>query len=338
MLSEALLTLASRPLEWVNAAARAAFEHGLVTVHHAEVPVISIGNIALGGTGKTPLVAALARALLAEGARPTILTRGYRRIQTAPRLVWRDPGVPWQEIGDEPALLARALPEVPIVVDADRVLGARRAVAVAGASHLLLDDGFQHWRLARQIDLVATPMADPLCKYRPRREHPRALARASAIVLTDAHPAGVEQARTAVRRMAPSVPVLATTVRPSAVHHQGVRHPTTWLGGRRVIAAAGIANPQRFFALLTALGAQLVTAVPLPDHHVLTTEHAVELLHRARAQQAALILTAKDVVKLPAELAAAVAWLEIEAVLLEGSWLDLLGEVLQRRAVPADTS
>jgi len=336
MLSQRLLAAACRPLEWVNAAARAAFEHGLARVHHPEVPVISIGNIALGGTGKTPLVAALARALLGAKLQPAILTRGYRRAHSAPRLVWHDPGVPWQEIGDEPALLARALPQVPIVVDADRVRGAGRAVAATGASHLLLDDGFQHWRLAREVDLVATPMDDPLCRHRPRREHPRALARASAIVLTGAHPAGVEQARAALQAVAPAVPVLATTVQPSAVHYQGFRHPPSWLAGRPVVAAAGIANPHRFFALLAALGAELFTTVPLPDHHVLSPVQAHQLLRRARAQQALLILTAKDVVKLPASLAAEVAWLEIEAAPLEGCWLDLLRDIL-RTAVPVDT-
>ncbi len=328
MLSRTLLVLASRPLEWANAAARGAFDHRWASVHHLDVPVISVGNIALGGTGKTPLVEALARALLAEGARPAILTRGYRRAQTAPRLVWSARGVPWEEIGDEPALLARALPEVPIVVDADRARGAMRAVAETSASHLLLDDGFQHWRLARQVDLVATPMEDPLCQRRPRREHPRALGRASAIVLTGAHPAGLEQSRAALQRVAPAVPVLATTVRPRGVHHQGVFHPPAWLAGRRVVAAAGIASPHRFFALLAALGAQLVTTVPLPDHHVLTPRQAGHLLRRARAQQAVLILTAKDEVKLPAELAFEVACLAIEAVPLGGSWLDLLREVL----------
>lgn len=325
MLSRTLLVLASRPLEWVNAAAHDAYAHRLVTVHHAEVPVISVGNIALGGTGKTPLVAALARTLLTAGARPAILTRGYRRTQSAPRLVWRNPHVPWHEIGDEPALLARAIPEVPIVVDADRVRGAARAVAEAQVSHLVLDDGFQYWRLARHVDLVATPMNDPLCRHRPRREHPRSLGRASAIVLTGAHSAGVEQARAALQRVAPAVPVFASTVQPRGVHHQGVCHPPAWLAERRVLAAAGIANPHRFFALLATLGAQVVTTVPLPDHHVLTQQQTKELLRRARTQQAVLIFTAKDEVKLPADLAAEVAWLEIEAVPLHGNWLDVLG-------------
>lgn len=328
MLSPTLLALASRPLAWVNAAARTVYEHRLLATHRSAVPVISVGNIALGGTGKTPLVAALARTLLAAGARPAILTRGYRRKGAIPHLVWGARGVDWQEIGDEPALLARALPDVPIVVDADRVRGAARAVGEAGATHLLLDDGFQHWRLARELDLVATPMDDPLCRRHPRREHPRALRRAHAVLLTGAHPDGEAPARAALAQVAPGVPVLATTVLPRAVHYQEASHPPRWLAGRRVVAVAGIANPVRFFALLAGLGAHLVTTVPLPDHHVLTEPQASLLLRRAAAEQALLVITAKDVVKLPLDLAAAIAWLEIEAVPLEGSWLDLLRAVL----------
>jgi tetraacyldisaccharide 4'-kinase len=103
-----------------------------------------------------------------------------------------------------------------------------------------------------------------------------------------------------------------------------------------VVAAAGIANPQRFFTLLAALGAHLVTTVPMPDHHVLSSDQTCALLRRARAQRAVLILTAKDVVKLPAALADEVAWLEIEAVPLEGGWLDLLRNLLPA-AAPAAT-
>lgn len=328
MLSPPLLALASRPLEWINAVARATYRLGVRTCWRAPVPVISVGNIALGGTGKTPLVAALARTLLAAGARPAILTRGYRRRTNAPRLILGEQGVSWEEIGDEPALLTRALPRLPIVVDADRVRGAARAVAEAGATHLLLDDGFQHWRLARELDLVATPMADPLCRRRPRREHPRALRRAHAVLLTDCHPAGVAAARAAVGRVAPEVPVLATAVLPRGVHHQGVCYPPQWLAGRRVIAVAGIANPVRFFAQLAALEAELVTLVPLPDHHVLTEPHATRLVRQADRERALLILTAKDVVKLPPHLARSAAWLDIETVPLEGSFLDLLSPVL----------
>lgn len=328
MLSPSLLALASRPLEWVNAAAHAAYANGMVTTHRAPVPVVSVGNIALGGTGKTPLVAALARTLADAGARPAILTRGYRRAAGGPRLVLGAQGVSWHEIGDEPALLAQALPRIPIVVDADRVRGAARAVAAVGATHLLLDDGFQHWRLARELDLVATPMDDPLCSLRPRREHPRAMRRAHAVLLTGASPEGVAEARAALARVAPGVPVLATTVLPRGVHHQGLCHPPRWLAGRRVIAVAGIANPVRFFSLLAALGAELVTLVPLPDHHVLAERQAIRLLRQADREGALLTLTAKDVVKLPPYLADQTAWLEIEAVPLEGSFVGLLSPVL----------
>ena len=193
----ALLT-ASRALEWVNTAARAGYASGVCRVHRAPVPVISVGNIAIGGTGKTPLVAAIARFLLEHGARPAILTRGYRRRDPLPRLVRGAAAPAWEEIGDEPALLARMLPDVPIVVDADRVRGAATAVRDAGATHLVLDDGFQHWRLARDLDIVAVDAADPLCARRLRRERPAALARADLAVAVDARPEALLSARAAI--------------------------------------------------------------------------------------------------------------------------------------------
>ncbi|OYV89185.1 MAG: tetraacyldisaccharide 4'-kinase, partial [Acidobacteria bacterium 21-70-11] len=182
--------------EGMNAIGHAAYRIGLRRVHHAGVPVISVGNIAFGGTGKTPLVAALARVLLAAGARPAILTRGYGRREKQPVLVQGGENATWERVGDEPALLARALPEVPIVVDADRVRGAATAIREAAATHLILDDGFQHWRLGRDLDIVVVEASDPFGAKAPRREHPDALGRADAIVLSRA--ANLTEARAAM--------------------------------------------------------------------------------------------------------------------------------------------
>jgi tetraacyldisaccharide 4'-kinase len=307
-----VLLQVSRTVEWVNLAARGLYASGLLTVHRAGVPVISVGNIAMGGTGKTPLVAALAQALLARGARPAVLTRGYRRRDARPRLVVNEPGVAWQEVGDEPALLARLLPAVPIVVDADRVRGGATALREAAATHLILDDGFQHWRLARDLDIVVVDAGDPLCDRRLRRERPASLARADVAVAVNPSPETLAPARAAICAHAPGLRLLDCRLRPAAVRLGGECRPIEWLQGRRVLAFAGIAAPWRFFDTLAALGADVVDAYSFPDHHACSRRELESLSASARALDAMLIATEKDAVKLAAADLERIAWLAVE--------------------------
>lgn len=320
-------------LEAVNAAAYATYRRGWRKQHHATVPVISVGNIAMGGTGKTPLVAALARALMRSGARPAILTRGYRRREKKPVLIWRDREVAWEQAGDEPALLARALPDVPIVVDPDRVCGAATAVRETGATHLLLDDGFQHWRLARDLDIVVVEAADPVGAWKPRREHPDALARADAIVLS--RTADRVEAMAAFAVLGPCAPdamLLATKLAATAVHLDG-RQPPEVLKGRRVLAMAGIASPEAFIHSLGDLGADIVDMKLFSDHHRYRRREVEAALAAADADGALLVTTAKDLVKLPEDLRGRLAWLEVEAVPFIGSFDELLKPVLPSATV-----
>ena len=309
----AALVRLSRILEAINALGRMLFATGLRRTVRAAVPVVSVGNIAVGGSGKTPLVAALARTLVAHGARPVILTRGYGRRGRGSVIVHNEPDVSWERIGDEPALLARALPEVGIVIDADRVRGARLAIERLRATHLLLDDGFQHWRLARDLDVVAVDDTDPLCRRSPRREHPRALARASAIVLTGTvrEP---ERAIPEVRRYAPDCPIVITRVVPVALHLGGEVLPPAVLAGREVLAFAGIATPGRFAATIGTLGAASIRLVRFPDHHPYRRAELDRLLADAAVSGLLPVTTAKDAVRLPPEVLGKVAWLEVETV------------------------
>ena len=320
-------------VEGVNAIGHFAYRSRLRRSHRAEVPVVSVGNIAFGGTGKTPLVAALARTLLRAGARPAILTRGYRRREKAPVTVRGGEVVPWERIGDEPALLARSLPEVPIVVDADRVRGAATAVRETGATHLLLDDGFQHWRLERDLDVVVAEAGDPFCSRRPRREHPDALARADAIVLTRA--ADMTEVRAAIAVLGPYAPdalVLATAVETRAVVRGGERRPPDALKDVPVVAMAGIAAPEGFVHTLGDIGARVVDMRFFPDHHPYTRAEVEAVIAEAGAAGAIVATTGKDAVKLPADLLAEVAWVDVEAVPTLGSFDELLGPVLGESA------
>lgn len=312
---------ASWPLERVNAAAHWLFASGLRRPERAGVPVISVGNIAAGGTGKTPMVSAIARELCSAGHRPAILSRGYRRTESRPVLSAPGELPDWKEVGDEPALLARLVPGAAISIDADRPAGARRAVVELAATVLVLDDGFQHWRLARDLDIVVVDGGDPLCASGLRREHPSALARAGAVVIMGG---AFEPAAAAIRPWTGPVPIFGAQIRPTAVHVAGRCEPATALEGRRVLAAAGVAAPERFFATLAALGAEVVETRTYPDHHPLDRAEIGSLLHAAESRGALPVVTAKDAVKLPVEALEVVAWLEVEARVVTGGFARLV--------------
>jgi len=316
-------------LEAVNAVAHATYRFGLRKSERAAVPVISVGNIAFGGTGKTPLVAALARTLLSAGARPAILTRGYRRRGSGPILIRRGSPAGWEQAGDEPTLLARALPDVPIVVDVDRVRGAAVAVRETGATHLLLDDGFQHWRLARDLDIVAVEASDPVCATAPRREHPNALARAHGIVLSRvADRTEAAAAMAVLGPYAPDATFIATKLAARGLHRGEERQPAEVLNGVTVLAMAGIASPQGLIHTLGDLGANVVDMKFYSDHHRYSRREVEKVLAEADRAGALVVTTAKDIVKLPPDLTARLAWLEVEAVPFLGSFEELLRPVL----------
>ena len=329
--SNPFLLQASRGLEWVNTVARGLYASGALRTHRAAVPVISVGNLAMGGTGKTPLVAAIARFLREQGARPAILTRGYRRRDPRPHLVLPGgPAPPWEEIGDEPALLARMLPDVAIAVDADRVRGAATAVGKAGATHLVLDDGFQHWRLGRDLDIVVVDAGDPLSERRLRREPPGALARADVAVAIDAEHDALAAAVPTICAHAPGLRLVGLRLRSSAVVLGEERRPVEWLRGRRVVPFAGIAAPERFFASLEALGADIAEAYSFPDHHECSRRELEVLLQRAGELDAIPIATAKDAVKLGAADLARIAWLAVELEPPRGALAEALLQLVGR--------
>ena len=323
------LRLARGILQAVNAAAGGLHRAGVFPVRRAGVPVVSVGNIALGGTGKTPLVAALATELRAMGQRPVVLTRGFRRSTSDPVVVPPGSTPPWEHVGDEPASLARVVAGLGLVVDADRVRGAARAIADLGATVLLLDDGFQHWRLARDLDIVVVDARDPVAEGTLRREHPASLARAGALVVHRAEDLDTRRRACAeLRRWNPTAAMLATSLRPVAVHRGDAVEPVGSLRGRRVVAFAGIGIPATFADTLAALGAEVASFTPLPDHHVCSRRELEELLGTARARDAVLLTTAKDAVKLPADLAGEIAWLEVEMIALDGDFATILAPAL----------
>ncbi|MEX0671289.1 MAG: tetraacyldisaccharide 4'-kinase [Pirellulales bacterium] len=290
-----LLAAASFPYAAAVALRNAAFDAGLLRSGTASVPVVSVGNLTLGGTGKTPLVAWVARLLIDRGLKPTIVSRGY-----AAR-----PG----EQSDEAAELGVVLPGVPHVADRNRLAGAR-AAAAAGADVIVLDDGFQHRRLQRDVDIVAIDATDPFGCSRlfPRgmlREPLGGLARAHAVVLTRA--TAITEARraeirtafdTACRGHLPSAWMEAEH-RPIALRSaDGSTRPLELLRGGRVVAFSGIGNPTAFRSTLQSLDADVVEFVSFPDHHAYAEPDRRRLGDRAAMAGAAFaVTTLKDLVK-----------------------------------------
>jgi len=257
--------------------------------------VISVGNVLVGGTGKTPVVRALAERLLAQGRPVAILSRGHGREATADVRV---EGPPWPEAarcGDEPLMLARGLPAAKVWVGGDRVALARLA-ARCGSAVALLDDGFQHWRLARDVDVVVVDEAvglgnGHLLPRGPLREPAWALGRASLL--------WVRAAETPVPVPWPSgVPRVRALHGPrDLVDPEGEVHPADVLRGRRVVGFAGIGRPSGFRRTLEGLGAEVVGFTGFPDHHPFRAEELRALERQASGAGAWLVTTEKDRVR-----------------------------------------
>ncbi|MFV1960164.1 MAG: tetraacyldisaccharide 4'-kinase [Planctomycetota bacterium] len=296
-------------------------------------PVVSVGNLAVGGTGKTPFTALLARLLLDGGRHPAILSRGY------------GPRVGPIGLSDEGAVLAHLLgPSVPQREDPDRLRGGRALLA----SHpeidvFLLDDGFQHWRLARNLDIVLLDATNPFGYGRllPRgrlRERPAALGRADLLVLTRTGRVGADrigEVRERLGRVAPTTPVLEVRTRPVAFDRAGRQHGVESLRGRAVFACCGVGNPEAFVALLRDLGADVVGRRFFADHADPGQRGWETVLDAAQGAGADVVVTTrKDAVKCPV-LPAAVGVLDIDLEVTEGrQHLDAALAALPRRSRP----
>jgi tetraacyldisaccharide 4'-kinase len=285
--------------------------------YRAPVPVICVGNLVVGGAGKTPVVLALIEVLRQAGVTPHVVMRGYGGRIAGPAQV--DPVLHDADaVGDE-ALLAAA--QAPSWVARDRAAGVR-AAAAAGAGAVLLDDGFQNPSAAKDLSLLVVDAAygfgnGRLLPAGPLRERVEAgVARADAIVLLDGDTIPNALAGTAC-------PILHAALTPV----NGER-----FAGKRVVAFAGIGRPEKFFAALRRLGAELVAERPFPDHHCFAEGEIAALRAAAERERALLVTTAKDAARLRPDARTGIAILEIRI-----DWRDepalnaLLAPVLQAR-------
>ena len=269
------------------------------------LPVLSVGNLVVGGTGKTPTVAWLAAHLVTRGQDPAIVSRGYGgRAGRGPILVSAGAGAGAEcsphLCGDEPFLLANAIPGAMVVVGADRVAAARLARA-AGARTVVLDDGFQHRRLARDLDLVLLDAMQPFGNGRllpagTLREPSASLARADLILVTRADPGHdlVEIRRVAGARR-PSAPIVPAAVAPAGLVDAAGRPAAP---PPRAVAFCGIANPTRFRSDLERAGIEVVAFRAFRDHARLSDRAIAALRRTARETAARLVTTEKDLARL----------------------------------------
>jgi tetraacyldisaccharide 4'-kinase len=323
------------PLAWLYGGvvqARAmAYRRGWCASHAAGRPVLVVGNLTVGGTGKTPLTVWLAQAFAARGLTVGIVSRGFggQSGQAAPRAVHA--GSSWQEVGDEPLLLAQRT-GCQVVVCRDRVAAARQLVA-QGAQIILADDGLQHLRLQRDSEIIVIDGARGFGNGRllpagPLREPVARLARADAIVVNGApeHPslAGVLPANAlAMRLEAGQALPLKAGAQPA--HPR----PLEAFRGRALHAVAGIGNPARFFGTLTDSGLAIIPHA-FPDHHPFTRADL------DFGDGLPVLMTEKDAVKCRAFAQEGQWYVPVTAAFSEAEAFQLLGQVSRKLRIPED--
>jgi len=262
---------------------------------HLSKPVISVGNLSMGGTGKTPVVAAIAQWLIGAGHRPSILSRGYGREDAVDGVVLIDGATTVAQAGDEPLMLSRQVPGATVCVSPDRYLGGVLAEKLGCTVHVL-DDGFQHIELARDLDILVTTIGEiPNGRVLPRgrlREPQDAAARAHFLVVSDAT-AGAASAEAWTLGISQSCGSIRKLGEPSGIRDQG-----SGVRDRKVLAVAGIANPERFVTSLRDGGWNVVEVMAFGDHHRYSPKDLIAIESKMRSAGAdAVFTTDKDAVR-----------------------------------------
>ena len=279
----------SRAFRFLVGARDRLYQSGVLQTHRLHHPVISVGNLTVGGTGKTPLVIYLAECLRDEGYRPVVLSRGYKRKMAGVTIVSTGSGplVPWEHAGDEPYLIATRA-NVSVVVGADRYAAGTLAEEKGLGDLFILDDGFQHRRLFREVDLVTIDpqewlAGEHLFPYGRWREPKEALGRADAAIVQ-------ESGQTILPEL--PVPTFAIQTIVDGIYKGSERKSVSNLKNHAVTAFAGIAKPDRFFNSLENLGITPTRKVRFRDHHNYTQRDIDALPGEVQ------ITTEKDAVRL----------------------------------------
>lgn len=297
------------------------YELGLFRRKTLGCMVISVGNITVGGTGKTPVVEMLARALKEGGRKVVILSRGYKSRETrlhrffrrkfgfVPKVVSDGEKVLLNslEAGDEPYMLAKNLEGVPVLVDRDRVKSGGYAIKKFEADVLVLDDGFQYLPLWRKFDFVLIDCTSPFGNNHllPRgllREPVKNLHRANYVFLTKTTRQDLEPIKSEIRRLNPKAEIIETVHDPLYFEniHTGERQPIDFVSGKKVYVLSAIARPDSFENAVRDLNAEVIEIFRFIDHHRFAYDEVEEILQKAEQDKAeAIIITEKDAVRFP---------------------------------------
>lgn len=327
------------------------YRRGLLATHQVGVPVISVGNITTGGTGKTPFVSWLARRLGADGHRVCILTRGYGRADSTKQVLVSDGETLFADAingGDEARLLAEELVGLAAVIsNADRISAASWAIEHLKSDVFILDDAFQHLAISRDLNIVTVDSTNPFGgrQLLPRgrlREPLKGLSRADAIVLTRANFASdIEELREEAVRLSRGRPVFISQNRTTRVTqlindlnaNDAQAHQE--LPSQSVLAFCALGNPESFFAHVAEDGHVVVRTESFRDHHVYSQSDVDELSRKAHKSGArSMVTTAKDAVKLR-ELRFSIPCYVIEIELIfddELRLLELVNQAIHKRS------
>jgi tetraacyldisaccharide 4'-kinase len=271
----------------------AAYASGVVRRKHLSVPVISVGNLTLGGVGKTPMVIYIVRMLQAKGLKPVVLTRGYM------------PSGHEDYVSDEAQVLRQALAGVPVVVNPDRYVGGLAAIDRYHPDVVILDDGFQHWKLFRNLDIVLIDAVNPLgnghllpCGI--LREPFSSLKRADCLVMTKADQADTHELRVQLQAANPKAPLIETLHRPKGLLNIFTGNLVQLAKlSQPAVAFCGIGNPKSFESTLRSINANCKDLVAFADHHPYDLEDMKRLKVLCEAKNTKLLVTTqKDAVKL----------------------------------------
>jgi tetraacyldisaccharide 4'-kinase len=279
---------------------------GLKKPKRLPCPVISVGNLTVGGTGKTPLVVALARGLMKRGIPVAILSRGYMGKKSSGPLVsdGQNLFLSLEESGDEPFLMAKSLKGIPILVGKDRFTNGEIALQRFDIRGLLLDDGYQHLQLHRDLDLLLIDSQVGFGDHHllPRgilREPLSHLRRADLLLLTKVEDLeACQPLDEKLHRIHPSSPIFHSHYEPlGLIGPNEEREELHSLKGKKVMALSGIANPSYFVSLLRKYGLEMVREVTFPDHHVYSKRDLASIEKRSKGADR-VVTTEKDMVKL----------------------------------------
>ncbi|MCX6144096.1 MAG: tetraacyldisaccharide 4'-kinase [Ignavibacteriales bacterium] len=287
------------------------FDIGLLRSHKVGVPVVSVGNLSAGGSGKTPLVELLAKQLMLAGRKVAIVSRGYKR-ESSGTLVVSNGLVQCAEAwvaGDEPAQMAAKLKGAVVIVDERRSRGAEYAIEKFGSNVIILDDGFQHRYLKRDLDIVVLPVAeveDPgwMLPAGNRREPMTSLKRASLIALSRCESVEQFQKAKAIVERWTDKPVIGVTTKVSAFRRASSRFSVDLGGikGKTAVAFSGIGSPDSFARTLNSLGLDVKKYVVFPDHHFYRKSELKILEHLlAETRADYCVTTEKDIARLSSQ-------------------------------------